>query len=61
MSEPGEIWGGAEPDHNAYRIDPSKIKTLDDVIRIIDALNIMVDRTYPDFEQIADLVTKVEK
>ena len=62
MSEPGEIWGhtNAEIDSSMYKIDPEKIKTLEDVVRIIDALNIQVSRVYPNFEQIEDLLTKVD-
>lgn len=65
MSEPGEVWGhgdgsDAHLDLSMYRVDPDKVKTIEDVVAIINALAIRVNRTYPGFEDIEHLLTKEE-
>ena len=44
-----------------YRIDPSKVKTFDDVIRLLDAINIKFIDTHEDFDKISDLLTREAK
>jgi butyrate kinase len=45
-------------DLTMYRIDPTKIKTIEDVARVIGALDIRVNRVYHKFDEIEDLLTK---
>ena len=63
MSEPGEIWGHDDSnrdDRVLYKVDPAKIKTIEDVVAIINTLAIRVNRTYPGFSDIEHLLTKEE-
>ena len=66
MSEPEDLWG-EDPEQAAdsalefntmYRVDPEKIKTIEDVARIIDALDIRISPVYHNFEKIKDLLKR---
>jgi len=65
MSEPGEIWGHL-PDgskeqwdkNKMYQIDGTKIKTLNDVAVLIDAIQISFGTDHQSFENIKHLLKK---
>ena len=54
----GITWEETKPEW--YRIDPSKVKTFNDVVRLLDAINIKFIDTHEDFDKISDLLS-VEK
>ena len=48
-------WDEQKPEW--YRIDPNKVKTMSDVVRLLDAINIKFIDTHDDFDKISDLLT----
>ena len=48
-SQDGNIW---------YRIDPSKINTVNDIALLLDAINIKFQKTHSEFHLISHLLKK---
>lgn len=55
-----ELWNIKQCDNIWYRIDPSKVKTIKDVVILLDAINIKFNKTHPGFHLISHLL-KEEK
>jgi len=55
----GITWEASGPEW--YRVDPNKVKTMADVVRLLDAINIKFIDTHDDFDKISDLLTREEK
>jgi hypothetical protein len=52
-----QLYDSSVPEHiTRYEFDFDKIKTIDDVIRIIKGLQISFTDKYPEFEEIKDLL-----
>jgi len=63
MSYDTELWDMNIVDPDApvwYRIDASKIKTVQDIVVLLDAINIKFLKTHTDFDKISHLL-KEEK
>ena len=63
MSFDPELWDIAATTHSGswYRIDPTKIKTVEDIALLLDAINIKFIETHYDFEKIAHLLKKEDE
>jgi len=60
LSYDPELWDMTAKKEGWWRIDPSKIKTVQDIVMILHAINIKFVNTHPDFDKISHLL-KEEK
>ena len=58
MSKSEPTWSHTDP--TWYRLDAAKLKSFEDVVRLLDAINIKFTDTHPDFDRISDLLKDVK-
>lgn len=48
------------PDPIRYKIDPTKITTIEDIVKIIDLMGITMTDEIPQFDEVKHMLTKIE-
>lgn len=43
-----------------YKIDPTKITTIEDIVKIIDLMGITMTGQIPQFDEVKHMLTKIE-